>query len=151
MNVMWPPTALHKAATIFMKTKCKSNVLELYLYLIGLTNWIVSLLKFIIKQIQTIKSSNPISLISLGKKKISSLYATLFCCTLKIPITFYQFNWSSQILRNLSKPIYVHIWQLVHSRQLRKNIQTTKSSNFIGHNIFPTHLKTQVYLTPSVY
>jgi len=32
-----------------MKTKCKSNVLELYLYLIGLTNWVVSLLKLIIK------------------------------------------------------------------------------------------------------
>jgi hypothetical protein len=49
MIVMWPPTALNNTATVFMKTKCKSNVLELYLYLIGLANWVVSLLELIIK------------------------------------------------------------------------------------------------------
>jgi hypothetical protein len=57
MIVMWPLTALNKAGMVlwnqschfFMKTKCKSNVLELYLYLVGLTNWIVSSLKLIIK------------------------------------------------------------------------------------------------------
>ncbi len=39
----------------------------------------------------------------------------------------------------------LHIYLFVHSRWLKTKIQTTKSSNFIGHNIFfftPTHKPT---------
>jgi hypothetical protein len=64
-------------------------------------------------------------------------------------IPFYHFHWSSKILTNLPIPI-THL--IISSLKIiKKKIQTTKSSNFIVHNIFSAYLHTSLLIQHPLY
>jgi hypothetical protein len=60
-------------------------------------------------------------------------------------VPFDHFHWSFKILWNLPNPI-THL--TIHFLKITiKKIQTTKSNNFISHNIFSSHLYTSLFNT----